>query len=235
MIIFAVDSATRACSAALVRDGISLAESGLDMGLTHSQTLMPLCDDVFRRAGISPADVDYFAVTCGPGSFTGLRIGMGTIKGMAFAAQKPCVAVPTLEALAYNVVPTERTVIPVLDARRDRVYCAAFSAERAVTRLCEDSVDEINALGNRLTERKLLFVGDAAEICYNTLKDRVDCIVPPACHQLPRAACVAMAAISYISQGRAVPAAQLVPDYIQLPQAERERRQREGEYDCDCK
>ncbi|MEG2259910.1 MAG: tRNA (adenosine(37)-N6)-threonylcarbamoyltransferase complex dimerization subunit type 1 TsaB, partial [Oscillospiraceae bacterium] len=111
MIIFAVDSSSCAGSAAVYKDGTILAESFANVGLTHSETLMVLCDEVFRRSGIGPCDVDYFAVTSGPGSFTGLRIGMGTVKGMAFATRKPCVAVPTPEALACGLAPCDRLIV----------------------------------------------------------------------------------------------------------------------------
>ncbi len=230
MTVFAVDSSSKAASAAILRDGTLLAESYADVGLTHSETLMELCDEVFRRTGLTPADVDYFAVTSGPGSFTGLRIGMGVVKGLAFAAGKPCVAVPTLEAAAWNAVPTPRTVVAVCDARRARVYCAAFCCEREPERLFDDCVLTYDELAEKLAGQATLFVGDAAHLCYNELKGRLDCAAPPAPRALPRAGCAAYAAARLAGRGAAVEAAALVPSYIQIPQAERtlkERKERE--------
>ena len=115
MIIFSLDSSSKSASAAVVRDGVILSESFANIGLTHSETLLELCDEALRRASVTPREVDFFAVTSGPGSFTGLRIGMGLIKGMAFATKKPCVGVPTFEALAFGVLGTKRTVVATCD------------------------------------------------------------------------------------------------------------------------
>jgi tRNA threonylcarbamoyladenosine biosynthesis protein TsaB len=227
MIIFGVDSATRAGSAAVWQDGRLLAESYADVGLTHSETLMVLCDEVFRRAKLSPDEVDYYAVTSGPGSFTGLRIGMGTVKGLALATGKKCVAVSTLETLAWNVAPSDRTVVSVLDARRNRVYHAAFQvAEGFVNRQCEDGVVQVEALMAVHAGQRVVFIGDAAQMCYNTLRDSLDCVLPPIGNRLPRAAALCAAARHKIEQGAVLTAGQLKPDYIQIPQAERELKQR---------
>lgn len=227
MIIFATDSATGAASAAVWQDGRILAESYTDVGLTHSQTLMVLCDEVFRRTGMTPDDVNVFAVTDGPGSFTGLRIGMGTIKGMAFAAQKPCVAVSTLEALAWNVPGASRKAVTVCDARRDRVYYAAFDVSQGVKRLCDDGVVEIQALADLHRDDTVVLIGDAAQICYNELHQTIDCMMAGSGNLMPRASSVAAAAAVQVENGKTVTAARLVPRYIQVPQAERERKRKE--------
>lgn len=229
MIVFAADSSTRAGSAAVLRDGEIAAERCIDAGLTHSETLLPLCDEVFRQAKVTPADIDFFAVTIGPGSFTGLRIGMGTIKGLAFATGKPCAAIPTLEALAYNLSGSDKIIVPVLDARRDRVYTAAFLAERGeIARLCPDRVVDIDSLADNYKDKKIVLIGDAAVVCYNRLRDKLDCAIAPELNLLPKASGAAHAALRYIARGETVHAAGLVPEYIQIPQAERERREREN-------
>lgn len=227
MILFALDSATGAAGAAVWQDGRILAESYADIGLTHSQTLMPLCDEVFRRTGLTPADVDCFAVTDGPGSFTGLRIGIGTIKGMAFAADKPCVPVSTLEALAWNVCGSTRTAVALCDARRGRVYHAAFAVEQEVRRLCEDTVVDIAQLPELYRQTPVLLIGDAARLCYNEVHETMDCALPAPGNLMPRAASVAAAAALRARRGDTVLAGELAPRYIQIPQAERERKERE--------
>lgn len=227
MIIFAIDSAMGAASAALLRDGKLLAESYADIGLTHSQTLMTLVDEVFRRAGLAPSDVDYYAVTDGPGSFTGLRIGMGTVKGLAMGAGKPCVAVSTLQALAWNVAGSSRTAVAVCDARRGRVYHAAFSVEQDVRRLCDDGVLEVGQLAQTYSKTPIVLVGDAARLCYNRIHTEVDAALPAPGNQMPRASSVAAAAVGVIEAGSVVSASDLAPRYIQLPQAQRERQEKE--------
>ena len=229
MIIFAVDSSASAGSAALWRDGGIVSESYADLGRTHSETLMARCDEVFCKSGITPAQVDYYAVTSGPGSFTGLRIGMGTVKGLAFATGKPCVAVPTLEAMAYNVRGTDRTAVTVLDARRGRVYMAAFDAADNITRLLQDSVVETAQLGDVFRDKKIILIGDAATMCYNKWHEKVNCVVADSEKLMPHASGAAYAAVGYINSGKAVSAAGLVAEYIQLPQAQRELLARAAE------
>ena len=226
MILFACDSSGRAASAAIFCDGKLLCERFLDAGLTHSETLLPLCDEVFKESGLTPMDVDYFAVTTGPGSFTGLRIGVGTVKGMAFAANKQCIAVPTLEAYAYSRPDFNGTIVPVCDARRERVYCAAFDIQNSkVTRAINDCVVPIDELFGLLNgKRNILFIGDAAELCYNTFEktgptdfDKV----------LINASWVAAAALTRMAHGETVTADELRPNYLQLSQAERELNARQ--------
>jgi len=228
MKIFAIDSSGRAGSAALSSDGVILAESYCDIGLTHSETLMVTCDEVFRRTGLAPSDIDYYAVTAGPGSFTGLRIGMGIIKGLAFIDNKPCVAVSSLEAVAYNVVGTDRTAVAVSDARRGRVYTAAFEAARGIVRLSDDGIEETDKLSGMYSGKKIILIGDAAAMCYNILKDEVDCTVAAAHMVLPHAAGVACAAKDMIARGHVTDAYSLKPNYLQLCQAERELQNRKA-------
>lgn len=219
MIIFACDSSGRTASASILKDNQIISEELVDEGLTHSEMLMPLCERVFNAAGMTPDDIDYFAVSCGPGSFTGLRIGIGVIKGMALAVNKPCVAVPTLEALASSCKETGVTVIPVCDARRGRVFCSSFRKDNYITRLTEDTVLETEKLSELFGSGMNVFVGDAAEICYNTFCSGYSV---SAGDSNVNSEFVAQAAIGYIERGMAVSAESLSPFYLQLSQAERE-------------
>ncbi|NLC79531.1 MAG: tRNA (adenosine(37)-N6)-threonylcarbamoyltransferase complex dimerization subunit type 1 TsaB [Ruminococcaceae bacterium] len=220
MTVFAVDSSSLSASAAVIRDGAVIAESFANVGLTHSETLLPICDEVFKRACLTPAEIDYFAVTSGPGSFTGLRIGMGVVKGLAFASKKPCVSVPTFEALAFGMLGTARTVVATSDARRERVYCAQFSCEKGIERLSEDGILTLDELGESLLGKSVVFVGDAADICYNYLRERLDCVKVCGSQKLLRAGSVGIAALSHIEAGDVLTADELVPSYVQLPSAE---------------
>ncbi|MEG0913285.1 MAG: tRNA (adenosine(37)-N6)-threonylcarbamoyltransferase complex dimerization subunit type 1 TsaB [Oscillospiraceae bacterium] len=231
MIIFAVDSSSCAGSAAVYKDGTILAESFANVGLTHSETLMVLCDEVFRRSGIGPCDVDYFAVTSGPGSFTGLRIGMGTVKGMAFATRKPCVAVPTSEALACGLAPCDRLIVTALDARQKRVYASAFKAEgNCITQVLEDCVLTFDELFDRIKGSRVIFAGDASQLCDSALKGRLDMVLPSAANMFVRASSVAVAANLRIEKGLICSCSELAPTYLQQAQAERELlKKRNGE------
>lgn len=221
MLIFALESSGRAASAA-ISDGKKIISSAyIDRGLTHSETLMPLVDRVFAAAERSPADIDYFAATTGPGSFTGLRIGISIIKGMAFAAGKPTVGVSVNRVLAMAVAGYGGTAIAVSDARASRVFAAGFDVNSAPVRLNDDDTVPICELTRLMPEEKgrYIFVGDAALACYN------NCVAarPGAryAEKLPSAENVALAAADLIEKGRAVPAAGLNPVYLQPSQAER--------------
>lgn len=226
MILFACDSSGRTASAALVRDGALIAERFVDEGLTHSETLLPLCDDLFQEAGLTPRDVDAFAVTTGPGSFTGLRIGVGLVKGMAFAVGRPCVPVPTLEAYAYSDPDFDGVAVPVCDARRERVYTAGFGTGGGrVTQLAPDAVLPNAALSDLFPPQKnILLVGDAAQLCYTIYKDSFPVHIGATAL---RARWVAAAALTRLAGGQTVSASDLRPDYLQLSQAERERQKRQ--------
>ncbi len=226
MTIFAADSSSAACSAAILRDGVVLAESYANVGLTHSETFMVVCDEVFRRAALRPADMDYFSITCGPGSFTGLRIGMGAVKGMAFAVSKPCVAVPTLEALAWGCAGNARDVVATCDARQRRVFAAVYGVAGAVRELSPARVLPVDGLEALCAGKPVLFAGDAARLCYDALKGRMDCAVAPPAQQYVRASNVAAAALARIERGLFCDAAGLAPDYLQPSQAERNRKER---------
>ena len=223
MKVFCIDSASAAGSAALWCDGEVLFESYKNEGLTHSQTLMLRCDEVFAATGTAPADVDVFAVTAGPGSFTGLRIGIGTVKGMAFAAGKPCCAVTSFEALAEAAKTQADTILTVLDARQKRVYCAAFRVENGIpVQVMEDSLLPIAQLEEALREAGIVcpyVVGDAAEAVCAALGENA--VLSDETHRDIHAAAAACAAARKAQAGGLCSASELRPGYLQLSQAER--------------
>ena len=175
MLILAFETSAKSCSAA-IHDGKSLlAESYQNSGLTHSQTLMVMAEDLLKVCGKSAADVTHLAAAAGPGSFTGIRIGVSMVKGLAWAAEKPCVGVSTLEALAWHGVACGAYVCPVMDARRNQVYNALFRAKDGVLeQLCDDRAIGLAELAEELkNDDSLKFVvGDGAKLCYTYLNRR---------------------------------------------------------------
>lgn len=226
MICMGVDSAGRTAGVALMRDEELLFECHLNGGLTHSQTLMCLIDSAFKATGLTPADVDLYGVCSGPGSFTGLRIGLAAIKGLAFAKDTPCAPVSTLEALAFCHV-GEGTVIPALDARRREVYWAAFELASELHRVMPDTAAPVTDLREfvKTCKKPAFFVGDGAGLCYNEFGS-IQGVVPCALAlRVPRTAGVCLAALRMHRQGLTLPPAQLLPSYHRLSQAERERQE----------
>lgn len=226
MICMGVDSAGRTAGVALMRDEELLFECHLNGGLTHSQTLMSLIDGAFKATGLTPADVDLYGVCSGPGSFTGLRIGLAAVKGLAFAKDTPCAPVSTLDALAHCHV-GEGTIIPALDARRREVYWAAFDLGTEHQRLAPDAAAPVASLADfvKTCKKPAFFVGDGAGLCYNEY-DHVQGILPcPPALRAPQAVGVCLAAMQMHRQGLTLPPAQLLPSYHRLSQAERERQE----------
>lgn len=226
MIVLGVDTAGRTMGVAIMRDDILLYESHLATGLTHSETLMPAIDTALKSCGLTCADIDLYGVTSGPGSFTGLRIGLSTVKGLAFPANVPCAGVSTLEALALAHV-GEGTVLPALDARRGEVYCAAFDLATH-ERLMPDSAIPASALENFVIacKKPLFFVGDGSALCYTKFKDIPGVIPCPAALSAGRGAGICLAAKAMYSRGETCSPSALLPDYHRLSQAERERAER---------
>ena len=224
MIIFSVDASSAAGSAALLEDGKIIYEAYANEGLTHSETLLVRCDEVFRRTGKAPADVDLWAVTSGPGSFTGLRIGMGLVKGFAFPEGKPCCAVPTFDALAEAAARTGRDLLTVLDARQKRAYYAAYRIENGVpVRLCPDGLLPLSGLQERCEElglRSPLVAGDIAEAACGALADGEAC---PEELRFVHAGQAGIAAFRLAAEGKTCSATELAPFYLQPSQAERNR------------
>lgn len=221
MRILAVESSAQAASAALTDDGKLICELYSNLNMTHSQTLLPMCERIFETCGITAQDVDLFAVAAGPGSFTGIRIGIAAVKGMAFAAEKPCAAVSTLEALAHNVKIFNGVICAAMDARCKQVYNALFESDgENLTRLTEDRAISIDDLLSELKNMKksVILVGDGANLCYN-VKRCGNLILAPENLKFQHASSVALAA----ENAAAISASDLDAFYIRLPQAERER------------
>ncbi|MFV0498356.1 MAG: tRNA (adenosine(37)-N6)-threonylcarbamoyltransferase complex dimerization subunit type 1 TsaB [Candidatus Fimivivens sp.] len=220
MIILAVDTSSKACSCALMRDGLLLGESYCNNGLTHSSTLMVLVENTLRTANLPFKTVDRLAVNVGPGSYTGLRIGLAAVKGMALAHNTPCVGVSTLLSLAYNVLPFEGVVCAALDARVGQVFAALFSVNAGrVTRLSEDGAMALEVLGACLPDGAMV-CGDGAQLVCGRFPEK-DLRAAPAALQYQRAASVAQAALA--AGYPAVSADALTAQYHRKSQAERER------------
>ena len=228
MNILAIDTAGRSASAALLRDDAVLYETVCNCGLTHSETLMPMIDAALKTGGVRPDQLDLYAVTAGPGSFTGLRIGLAAVKGMALPRQSPCAGVSTLEALAWGMA-GQGTVVGALDARRGQVYWAGFDLATH-DRLTPDDAAPVQALENFVAgcKKPLFFVGDGAALCYNRFSELPGVLPCPQPLRVLRGSGVALAARRMLQAGRTVPPAELLPDYHRLSQAERERAEREG-------
>lgn len=233
MITFGLDTAGKTAAVAIQDGDRLLYENFLDCGLTHSETMLPLIDAAFKATGLTPNDVELWGVTSGPGSFTGLRIGLAAIKGLAFVTDAPCAPVSTMEALAAAFPGGEGTVLPALDARRREVYWAAFDLASG-NRLCPDAAAPIKTLAEfvKTCKKPLFFVGDGAALCYNEYGTEPGVVKVPAALSRCRGAAVCLAAQRMYQNGECVAPAALAPSYHRLSQAERERAARinlEGE------
>lgn len=231
MRLLAFETSAKAASAALVQDGVLLAEEYHNTGLTHSQTLLPMAQKLLEGCGLCPEDVDAVAVAAGPGSFTGVRIGVAAAKGFAWGRQIPCYGVSTLEAMARQLGIYDGYVLPVMDARRQQVYTALFQADAGVMRrLCPDKAISLEELAEEIKslEKPIFLVGDGSNLCYNTLQEAVPQLVLPPEHRMhQRASGVALAAMAAMENGATGDAADLKPNYLRLSQAERERLEKE--------
>ena len=220
-----------AASVAVSEDGALIAQSYQRSGLTHSRTLMPMCRDLLENCGLTLGEMDVVAVAAGPGSFTGLRIGVATAKGLAWPGDKPCAGVSTLEAMAWPLAHLEGDLCAVMDARRHQVYNARFQAEGGrLLRLCPDRAISIDELAAELLSREKtqILVGDGAELCYNELTKRgLPVRLAPPHLRWQSAWGVARAAEELARTGGLGTAAELAPVYHRLSQAERERLARQ--------
>ena len=231
MLILAFETSAKAGSVAL-HDGFSLlGESYCNTGLTHSQTIMTMAEDLLKTCDLTPEAVEAVAVAAGPGSFTGVRIGVAAAKGFAWGKELPCYGISTLEAMALSLGAYEGYVIPVMDARRSQVYNAVFKAENGcLTRLTEDRAISLSDLEAELRSftGPIFLVGDGSVLTFNTLKPQIPGLVLPPEHRLhQRASGVAVAAAQLIAKGEPGDGATLTPNYLRLSQAERERLARE--------
>ena len=227
MKILALETSAVSASVALCDDEALIAQSFQRTGLTHSATLMPMLEDLLKNAGYTLEQAELIAVAAGPGSFTGLRIGVAAAKGLAWAGEKPCAACSTLESMAWQVAHVDGLICAAMDARRQQVYAALFQAEGGtLTRLTEDqalSLDELAHAAETYKKPQLL-VGDGAHLCYNAFTERGMTVrMAPPHLRYQTAWGVARCALELARGGRLVDAARLIPDYHRLSQAERER------------
>ena len=232
MLTLAFETSAKAASVALMEGGKLLGESYQNTGLTHSQTLMVMAEDLLKACGKTAQQVEAVAVAAGPGSFTGVRIGVAAAKGFAWGAEIPCYGVSTLEAMALSLGAWEGYVVPTMDARRNQTYTAVFRAEKGVlSRVEEDMAISFEELKERIKsfQEPIFLVGDGAVLCYNTLLEEVPGLVLPPEHRMhQRAAGVALAAKRMADAGEEGNGGSLSPNYLRLSQAERERLAREN-------
>lgn len=236
--VLAVESSATPASCALLRveeHGCTLlCEAAVNTKLTHSQTLLPMITDMLKNAGLAVSDVDALAIAHGPGSFTGVRIGVAAVKGLSFADDLPCVGVSTLEAMAlrFDGVPYTGRILTAMDARCNQIYTALFACDNGViTRLTPDKALPIAEVGERLKNETspILVMGDGAELCYRALHEIVPILsLAPVSLRLQHAVGVARAAVAAVADGQAVSGDALLPVYLRLPQAERELRLRQN-------
>lgn len=236
MLIISIECSATPCSAAVLKDGKVIAYEFSKEKITHSQTLMPMVKSVCEKANVKICDADCFAVSAGPGSFTGVRIGISAVKGMAAAKKTPCASVSALRCMAENFNDTDCVVCAVMDARCNQVYNAFFRIQSgAVTRLCEDRAllcDELVSEIKELSQNgeKVYIVGDGAEVFHPYVKDLFKVEIAPEERRYQNAAAVGVAAEEIIKNNKLSSPEELQPVYLRLPQAERElKRKKESE------
>lgn len=234
MTILGIDCSAVSASVAVVKfeDSDSKSEKTLsssytNIGLTHSQTLVPMINSTLENAGLTLSDIDYFAINAGPGSFTGVRIGVAALKGMIEFEGDICFGVSTLESMAYNFRGvTDGVICATMDARCGQVYTACFEVEGSnVTRLTEDTAISIKELGENLKSLKksIIFVGDGASLCYNNLSEELESSLAPPHLVYQNAVSVAICAKNLYDSGiKPVSGECILPVYLRAPQAQRE-------------
>lgn len=239
MKILALDSSGLVASVAVVENDNLIAEYTINHKKTHSQTLVPMLDEIRNMTELDMGTLDAIAVAAGPGSFTGLRIGSATAKGLGLALDKPIIAVPTVDALAYNLYGSDKVICPLMDARRNQVYTGLYKFTRQkqeapyeMKQLLEQCAVDIREIADNINElgREVIFLGDGvsvfAEVLTNIIK--VPYSFAPACCNRQRAACVAALGETLFEKGMLQTAAEHAPDYLRLSQAERERAEAKG-------
>ena len=229
MLLLAFETSAKAASVALFDGERLLGESYQNTGLTHSQTLMVMAEDLIAQCGHAPADVTHVAVAAGPGSFTGVRIGVAAAKGFAWGKELPCYGVSTLEAMALGLGIWEGYLVCAMDARRSQVYNAIFEAKNGqLSRVSPDRAISLADLGEELAALTgpIYLVGDGAALCHKTLSG-LNLILPPEWKQHQRAVGVGLAALEQIAAGEPGDGASLTPNYLRLSQAERERLEKQ--------
>ena len=229
MKILAIDCSAAPVSCALYNDGHIVGEYFQKLKVTHSQTLLPMINSLLNAAGVCPSDIDCYAVSHGPGSFTGIRIGISAVKGLAAPLNTPCIGVSTLESIAYNFTDFNCTVCATMDARCGQLYCAVFrSIDGKIIRLTEDMAIMADEFINIVNEKyvpdcPVFAAGDGAGIFYNFASNKIKSLkLPDDCKIFQHASGVALCGIKHFNNNESVTPAQLLPVYLRLPQAERE-------------
>ena len=234
MKILALDSSGLVASVAVVENDNLIAEYTINHKKTHSQTLVPMLDEIRNMTELDMESIDAIAVAAGPGSFTGLRIGSATAKGLGLALKKPIVAVPTVDALAYNLYGSDKIICPLMDARRNQVYTGLYEFVREeqkaiyeMKHLVAQCAVDIQEIADKINEfgREVIFLGDGVSVFAEKLADiiHVPYSFAPACCNRQRAACVAALGEVLYEKGCIQTAEEHAPDYLRLSQAERER------------
>lgn len=232
MRILALDSSGLVATVAILEDEQMIAEYTVNYKKTHSQTLLPMLDEIVKMTEFDLSTIDAIAVAGGPGSFTGLRIGAATAKGLGLALNKPIIHVPTVDGLAYNLYGSDGIICPIMDARRSQVYTGLYrfadgefqviEAQMAIS--VQELVEKLNAYGEKVT-----FLGDGVPVYGKDLKCelKVTCQFAPAHMNRQRATAVGALGMKYYQEGKVETAAEHRPDYLRLSQAEREKAERE--------
>ena len=232
MIILAIDTSATAASVCLAREDKILGSFYTNTALTHSQTLVPMVEQVLKTTQTDVDELDYIAVNAGPGSFTGVRIGVAAAKGFAFKNNLPCVSVSTLESMAYNMLGGDCVVCAVMDARCSQVYNALFKVSGdKVERLCEDRALALSELKIELEQitNKIVLVGDGAELTAKYLENSLSNVfLSPVNNQIQNASSTALAAFKSVCENKTITPAELMPTYLRLPQAQRELNKKLG-------
>ncbi len=234
MRILAIDSSGLVASVALIDDGECIGEYTINYKKTHSQTLVPMLDQVRKMIDLDLTTIDAIAVAAGPGSFTGLRIGSATAKGLGQALNKPLISIPTVDGLAYNLYGTDKLICPLMDARRNQTYTGLYEFKREeegwsleiVKAQCAVALEEIIESINK-RNREVIFLGDGVPVFKKQLEEQLQVpfsFAPASCNR-QRAAAVGTLALSYMKKGKIQTAAEHEPEYLRLSQAERERNE----------
>lgn len=243
MKIIAIDSSGLVASVAVVEDDVLVGEYNVQYKKTHSQTLLPMLDELKKMIELDLSTVDAIALAKGPGSFTGLRIGSATAKGLGLAMDVPLIEIPTLDGLACNLYGTDKLVCPIMDARRNQVYTGIYEYKKTGAEIvqyelhgilpqCAVPIEEIAGKLNEM-EREVIFLGDGVPVYAGKLAElmKIPYGFAPAHMNRQRAAAFGMLAFAYMKEGKTVSAQDHAPEYLRLSQAEREKREKEHESD----
>lgn len=231
MKILGIDTSGMVASVAFVEDDLLIAEYSVNYKKTHSQTLLPMLDEIVQMTELDLNQVDAIALAAGPGSFTGLRIGAATAKGLGLALEKPLISVPTCQGIAYNLWNSDKLICPILDARRSQVYTGIYTFENETMQvLMEQEAMDIRQLAEKLNEmgRETIFLGDGVPVYKDILMEcmRIPYSFAPAHLNRQRAAAVASLGSLYYAEGKTEKAEEHVPIYLRKSQAEREREEK---------